>query len=783
MFAERAGVSAATIGALEEGLRRRPHPHTLAALADALGLSSEERASLLEAASASSTSPPRRSPDLSRAEPLSVDPGAAQTAAPAARGARVRLPVPPTTLIGRDAEVAAAIAQLDPSQSAVRLLTLTGPGGVGKTRLGLAVAAALADVYADGVVFVDLAPLHDARLVPATVARVLQVPGAGGRSARELLLEHLADRQVLLMLDNFEHLLDAAPLLAELLASCPRLDMLVTSRTALRLRSEHRFVVGPLGTPAKRTFSVEAASAAPAVQLFVQRTRAIAPEFTLDASNAHAVSAICRRLEGIPLAIELVAARAELLGPQALLRRLERGIQLQVSGPPDLPQRQRTLQDTLAWSHALLDPAEQTVFRRLAVFAGGWTLEAAEVVCAGGAVAQDDVLDVLGGLVDKSLVEIDRADSGSRYRLLEIVREYAREKLEESDELAPLRARHLSWCVALAESAESASEQDAATWFNRLEDELDNLRAALEWSETVGDFDTGLRLAGALRWFWDLRGHAREGRERLARLLSRAEPDYGTETRVKALNAAGYLAVYQDDHAAARSYCERAAALARELNAAGEEAYALRMLALVAWREGDLERAAERFGHALAAYRAIGDQQSFARATISVANISWMQGRREQAIAGYQDSLVLARAGGLKHEIAMALQGLGHAALVDGDRARASNLLRESLELLRELGDKPCGSATLELCACLAAVEGHAATAAQWFGAAETTREAMGRGFGLATFRSAYDEGVAAARAALGEAEFATAWTTGRNCTLDEAISQVVTQSAPPSQM
>jgi tetratricopeptide (TPR) repeat protein len=483
----------------------------------------------------------------------------------------------------------------------------------------------------------------------------------------------------------------------------------------------------------------------------------------------------------MPLAIELVAAWADVLSPQALLRRLDRGMPLQMSGPPDLPPRQRTLEATLAWSHELLEPAEQIMLRRLAVFEGGWTLEASESVCAGGAVSTDAVLDLVGQLVDKSLVQLtNRPDPGARYRLLEIVREYALEKLVVSGELELVHAGHLRWCLALAERAELALERaDAATWFNRLEAELANLRVALAWSETSGDVETGLRLAGALRWFWDLRGHAREGREYLERMLRQTGVDDRSEALVKALNAAGYLAVYQDDHAAARTYCEKSVELARALDLPHERAYALRMLALVAWREGKLQAAAEQFNHALAAFRAIGDQQSFARASISVANISWMQGLREQAIAGYQDSLVLARAVGLKHEIAMALQGLGHAALAEDDRARADNLLRESLELFRELGDKPCGSATLELCACLAAAEGRALLAAQWFGIAETTREAMGRGFSLATFRSVYDAGVATARAKLGEDRFEAAWRIGRGRSLEEALTEALSQPAP----
>jgi len=366
--------------------------------------------------------------------------------------------------------------------------------------------------------------------------------------------------------------------------------------------------------------------------------------------------------------------------------------------------------------------------------------------------------------------------------VLEIVREYARDKLEEAGELATLQARHLSWCVALAERAEFALERpDTADWFNVLDSELDNVRMALDWSETSADTEAGLRLAGALRWFWDLRAHAREGREHLARLLAQAGPDSRTRTLVKALNAAGYLAVYQDHYAATRAYCEKACALAAELDARHELADALRMLALAAWREADLERAARLFKQAIATYRAVGDQQSIARSTISLANISWMQDRRDQAIAGYQESLVLARAGGLKHEVAMALQGLGHAALIEGDRGMAGDLLRESLVLLRELGDKPCGSATLELCACLAATDGRAARAAEWFGIAEITREVMGRGFALETFRSAYEEGVVAARVVLGQAAFEAAWMRGRSLRLDEALKQAMRTSPTES--
>ncbi|HEV8637512.1 MAG TPA: helix-turn-helix domain-containing protein, partial [Chloroflexota bacterium] len=390
VLAERAGLGVATIGALEEGRRRRPYPSTVAALAAALGLAPADRAALLELASGPSARPDAPGPP----------PTAHGTTRPAAR---VRLPVPPTALIGRETEVAAASAMLDPARSAVRLLTLVGPGGVGKTRLGLAVAGALAEAYPDGVVFVDLAPLRDHRLVAPTIARALEVAGSGGRSARELLLEHLQARELLLVLDNFEHVLGAAPLLAELLEGCARLALLVTSRTVLRVRSEQRFGVAPLAAPAEELPSVQAAAASPAVRLFVERARAVAPAFALDAGNAHAVAAVCRRLDGIPLAIELAAARAGLLEPAALLRRLERRLPLLTGGAADLPERQQTLRRTLDWSHDLLGPAEQILLRRLAVFAGGWTLDAAEAVCGGADLAADDVLERLGVLVDNTL--------------------------------------------------------------------------------------------------------------------------------------------------------------------------------------------------------------------------------------------------------------------------------------------------------------------------------------------------------------------------------------------
>jgi predicted ATPase/transcriptional regulator with XRE-family HTH domain len=440
-LAEQANLSTAAITALERGARNAPYPRTLDSLARALELSPQEREDLIAAGTRVGS---RRADALRVDQPVSQLAERIGAGAVSVRSARPvtatparahNVPVPPTALIGRSDDLSAATTVLDPADSAVRLLTLVGPGGVGKTRLAVAVAAQLADRYADGVVCVDLAPLHDHRLVAATIAQVLELRQGGGRSARDLLVEHLRARQLLLVLDNFEHLLAAAPLLGHLLARCPRLNLLVTSRAAMRLRGERRLAVPPLEVAAPEQ-PLETIAATAAVQLFVERAQAVLPEFELSEANAADVARICRLLDGLPLAIELAAARVGLLEPAALLRRLQQHrLPLLTRGATDLPARQQTLRSTLAWSYDLLEPGEQRLFRRLAVFAGGWTLEAAEVVCADTAVPATEVLDRLQALVDSSLVwRLETSTNEPRCAQLETVHEFAQEQLAAADE-------------------------------------------------------------------------------------------------------------------------------------------------------------------------------------------------------------------------------------------------------------------------------------------------------------------------------------------------------------
>jgi predicted ATPase/transcriptional regulator with XRE-family HTH domain len=676
-LAERSGLGLTTLAALERGQRRRPHPDTVVRLAAALNLAASDQAALREL----------------------LYNGAAQSRAhrPVEAAipthASVRLPQPTTPLIGRETDVAEVTAFLDPTTSgATRLLTLVGPGGVGKTRLAMAAAAALAEHYADGVIFVELAPLRDSRLVPATIARCLGLQDSGGRSARELLLATVYDRQLLLVLDNFEHVLDATSLLTDMLAGSPNLRLLVTSRTVLRLRGERRLGVQPLSAPSTEA-SPDAVAAAPAVRLFVERAQAVAPSFVLDVNNAASMAAICRHLDGLPLAIELAAARVGLLGPPALLRRLERRLALLTRGVADLPERQQTLRATLVWSHDLLGSDEQVLFRRLAVFAGGWSLKAAEYVCAGGGLPAEEVLDRLQVLVDNSLIQVQRLDAPThepRFGMLETVREFAEELLEASDDGPALRVRHATYCLGLTQEAEPhLTGADQRAWFDRLDQELDNLRAALAWARSAGQVELGLRLAGALAVFFEERGHVREGCEWLEALTrGLGERGFASPLYARALATLGWLKLMRGDYPDAAALAEQSLACWRQLGQAGNSSVALNTLAYVARRDRDLARHESLFRASLDVCRAQGDTLGAAAVLSWLSTQKRAEGDLDGAAAMLDESLRLYQASGAVGGIAYVKLHLGALAMVREDHVAAQMLFDESLRLYQSLGDR-----------------------------------------------------------------------------------------------
>ncbi len=523
-LAERAGLSVRAISDLERGIHRVPRLETVRLLADALALDEAGRAELLAAARPQAMAPVLR--DQERSHPPAV------------------LPVPPTRLIGRETEVA-AIAQLL-AQDDVRLVTVTGPGGTGKTRLALEVAAGALGQYPDGVCFVDLSALTDPTLVVPTIAATLGVREVVGQPLLQTLSQVVRPKRMLLLLDNCEQVLAAAPDVAALLATSPRLAVLATSRASLRIRGEHEVPLLPLPVPAAdRLPPLEALAQVPAVALFVDLASASRPDFALTAENATAVAAICQRLDGLPLAIELAAARVKVLPPAALLARLEQRLPLLTGGGRDLPARQRTMRDAIAWSYDLLAPEEQALFRHLAVFAGGFTLAAAEAVAA-----PDGTLPVLEGvvaLVEQSLLrQMPGTDDEPRYQMLETVREFALEQLAASGDEAALREVHAAYFLALSEQARPhLAGAQQRTWLRRLEVEHPNLRAALEALDASREHETQLRLAANLWHFWSIHAHFAEGRVHLERALVHAVTP--TTDRAEALLGAGGLAFGQGD--------------------------------------------------------------------------------------------------------------------------------------------------------------------------------------------------------------------------------------------
>jgi predicted ATPase/class 3 adenylate cyclase len=642
------------------------------------------------------------------------------------------LPAPVTPFIGREREVADIQSRL--ADPAVRLLTLTGPGGTGKTRLAMQVASDLTPSYPDGVWFVPLAAVSAPGRVAAAIADALGVRESPGEPITDSLRAFLRTRRLLLVLDNFEHVIEAATLVSDLLATAPGLQILATSRMPLRISGERDAPVQPLGLPARESgISLDEALGAEAVRLFVDRARAVRPDFVLTEGNVETVVAICRRLDGLPLAIELAAARMRLLSPEAILARLHSRLSLLTGGGRDRPERQQTLRAAIAWSHDLLDDAEQALFRRLAVFAGGWTLEGAEAVV--NAVSEPDlpVIDCLGALLDNSLIR--QADSGQagpssdpRFAMFQTMREFAQEQLAASGEREEIEAAHAAYFLTMAQDAEPhLMGKSAAVWLAHLETEHENLRAALGWLRGQGDAAGAVRLAGALWRFWWLRGHIGEGRDELEAAIALspgAEP--GDETsRATALDGAGVLAETLGDYERARDLHAQALELSREHGDRTGIARALGNLGVLAFDEQDDDQATALLEESLGLARDLHDDHLVATALNDLAGVAFHRGDLRQAEALYQESLTLRRRIGSQSDVARALNNLGGVAHTMKAFDRVVALFEESLELYRETGDRWGAAGALNGLALAAIHQGDTAAAvAQFAESAELFRAA-----------------------------------------------------------
>jgi predicted ATPase/transcriptional regulator with XRE-family HTH domain len=823
----------------------RPSRELAARLAASLGVGAEQQTEFVEFARAGTGRASRFPPAANRLPPPALAPALPDPD-------RHNLPLQPTGLVGREGELAQLSALL--RQPNTRLVTLTGPGGIGKTRLALQAAAGLLDRFGDGVYLVPLAPLRDPALVGAAIAQTLGLRDTGDRPPLTSLKAYLRSKQLLLLLDNFEHVVEAAPLLADLLAACSSIGILATSRMPLRLRGEQEFSVPPLALPPPgwtaagaqpselRSAAGQAPLTAPAqsaedlsgyaaVRLFVERARNVRPSFGLAPQNAVAVAAICRRLDGLPLAIELAAAWIKLFEPAALLARLADPLALLTLGARDQPDRQQTLRATIDWTYHLLDEAEQALFARLSVFVGGCTIKAVELVCAdietdttisgGRDTARSPSLNTpllhrLMSLVDKHLLGSAAGPGGEpRFSMLETIHDYARERLDARGETWALKRQHASYYLRLAH-ADTAPLRGLAQrrQWEWVEVEYGNLRAALGWSLGGGDAEIGVRLAIALGNFWSRCGYLSEGREWLASALD--QHNVTAESRAEVVRNAAVLASIQGDNSAARTLLETSLLLFRELEHPSEVAEVLNMLGDTALCQGDERQAIDFFDQSLALSREIGHdrnaastlwnlaqlaraQHEYARASMlcdealtlfrglgdtrgigftlwALGNLARSQHDDARAAVYYDEALALARNAGDRSGIASALHKQSYLAIHRGDHARAEALLLESLVISRDIQQNDQIAWDLAGLGAVAAARGQLQRAARLLAAAEAWFDAAGL-VADPTEREEHERSVAAARAQLGEQAFKVAWAAGRTLTLEQAAADVLAPS------
>jgi predicted ATPase/DNA-binding CsgD family transcriptional regulator len=688
------------------------------------------------------------------------------------------LPLELSSFVGRQKELAEVTRLLENA----RLLTLTGSGGCGKTRLALAAASELVEGFEDGVCLVELAPLADPSLVPQVVASTLGVREQPGRSLTETLSDYLESKKALLVLDNCEHLIEACAELAEaLLRSCPELRVLATSREALGITGEVAWPVPSLSLPDLRHLpDIESLPRYESARLFVERTAAVKPTFTLTEQNVSAVAQVCYRLDGIPLAIELAAARTKVLSVEQIADRLEDCFKLLADGGRTALPRQRTLHATMDWSHELLSPEEGVLFRRLSVFAGGFTLEAAESVCAGEDLEPDELLGLLSHLVDKSLVVARERDGQVRYRLLETVRQYGREKLEESWDEAEVRRRHAAYFLEIAERVEPyLNGPEQVSRLDGLEIENGNLRFAMNWAHSEGKAEIAARLGWALRRFWFVRGHQSEGRRWMEALLERDIPPY-PRSRVAML--AALMSYAQGDYRACEGYAPKALGLSRQTSDEPCAAYALTLLGLGAMHREDFDEATARFEEALPLLRHSGEEQTVPLVLVWLGNVALFQGDRERATRMFEEAFTLARRRGDRLATNIALYNLAQLALSEADFGSAARMLEEGLTLSLQMGDQANLSYFLEGLAVVAGALGEAERSARVLGAAEGSMEEAGAPVYnyYMPDRALYEGTLAAARTRLDDAAWAAALAEGRAMTPEQAVEYALEQGVAP---
>ena len=633
------------------------------------------------------------------------------------------LPVQLTSFVGRAREVAEAQRLL----GGTRLLTLTGPGGTGKTRLSLELAANLLEQFQDGVYFVPLAPITDAGLVASTIAQTLGLKESGRQDSRESLREYLGGKRMLLLLDNFEQVASAAPLVGDLLKSSPGLKILVTSRAVLRVYGEQEFAVPPLGLPDPRHLpSLESLSQYEAVALFIQRAVTVKPDFVVTNDNAPAVAEITARLDGLPLAIELAAARIKLLPPQAMLARLQHRLSLLTTGSRDLPARQQTLRGAIVWSYDLLDDPGRRLLARFSVFVGGASLDAAETVCGPAADLGRDVFDGLAGLVDHSLLRQEEIHGQPRFTMLETIREFAGECLETGGQAQEIRRRHAMMLLAFAQQAEPhLTGRDRMTWLDRFEDEHDNVRAALSWTMDTGDTETAMLLGAALWRFWQMRGHLHEARAKLTAIVQMPGGPPGARARV--LEAAGGIAYWQGDLDAARGFYQDSLALQRELGDASAIARALYNLAFTFFiKQDDMAAGQLLLEESLALYTRAADEAGMARVHWALA--SQMQMMDDYPAARHHLDLSLSTFRRLddRFSLGWALHVLGVVTTKTGDVETARAALREGLSLFDEARDISGLALLFDDLSGLALTEGDVLRAARLAGGAAVLQKQSG---------------------------------------------------------